>query len=325
MKEIIIGKNDDSQRADRFFKKYFIKANKSFIYKMLRKKRIKRNGSRLNPEDILYENDTIQLYLSDETIEKFTDSEKDIKEMSKIDIAYEDSNIIIIDKPSGVLTHSANNDYSEKDIVSDMIAYLYKKGDYVPRIEKTFTPSVCNRLDRNTSGLLIGAKNYEALKSINRAIRNRNIIKLYKTIVRGKIDRDLSLRASLKKDDFKNKVFITNRVSDKEKEILTDIKPLRTNGYYTELEINLITGRTHQIRAHLAFEGFPVIGDRKYRDKKINAEFEKKFGLKNQLLHAYKLIFDGFEGDLSYLNGKIFLSSTKGIYNLIEEDIFEGE
>ncbi len=330
MREIVIGPNDHEQRADRFLNKYFPEANRSFLQKMIRKKRIKLNNSRINPEDIINEGDVFQIYFSDETIDKFRGVKSDsktvvekISDNSDIEVVYEDQNIILINKPVGLLSHSAEGSSEEDDIVSRMISYLYKKGDYKPQEETTFTPSICNRLDRNTSGVLIGAKNYDALKSVNEAIRNRDIRRFYKTIVKGRIDEQLQLRAGLTKSDSENIVYITDDIESSDKEICTDIVPLKSTDTYSIVEIELITGRTHQIRAHLAHIGHPVLGDRKYGDRKTNQIFSEEFGLSSQLLHAYKLVFNGFSGKMSYLNGKIVINESKGIFNNIEESIFK--
>lgn len=322
MKEITIGLNDDNQRIDRFLKKYLAKANSSFIYKMIRKKRIKVNNSKINPEDMIKEGDKIQFYFSDETLEKFMRDEKEILEGIDLDILYEDENIMIIDKPKGVLSHSANGDYSEENIVSNMVSYLYNKGEYSPRVEKTFTPSICNRLDRNTSGLLIGAKNYDALKAVNEAIRDRHIDKYYLCVVKGKVDKAMELRGYLDKDEDRNMVSVSDRRLDSEKEIATNLKPLKSNDRFSLLEIELITGRTHQIRAHLASIGHPIVGDRKYGDKKTNEYFKDKYRLESQFLHAYRLCFSGLEGKLAYLNGKEFKSQAGGKLKRIEQDLF---
>ncbi|MDO5707488.1 MAG: RluA family pseudouridine synthase, partial [Andreesenia angusta] len=242
MQEIKIGSNEMGQRADRFLKKYLAKASSGFIYKMIRKKNIKLNNKRMKPEEILKNGDIIQLYLSDKTIAKFIEDEEIIEKTNDLNIVYEDDNILIINKDIGVLSHSTKGNYSEKDIVSNMISYLYKKGEYNPRIEKTFSPAICNRLDRNTSGLLIAAKNYNSLKKINYAIKNREIEKYYKTIVLGSVDKDISLRGYLLKDENRNKAFITEQKVEDSKEIITDIKVLRKNQKYSLIEINLITG-----------------------------------------------------------------------------------
>lgn len=320
MKQIKIDINEHNQRIDRFLKKYFSKATNSFIYKMLRKKRIKLNGARANPEDIIVEGDMIDLYLSDETIEKFREEEKEIKKTSDLDIVYEDENIVLINKPKGMLSHSSDN-YHEKNIVDELVSYLYNKGEYIPRRDKTFTPSICNRLDRNTSGMIIGAKNYNALKEINNSLKNRYIGKYYKTIVRGNVEGQ-SLSGYLTKND-KNRVSITKDKLDNSKEIITNINVLKKSKDYSLLEIELITGRTHQIRAHLSSIKHPIIGDTKYGDKRVNEFFKGKYKLNSQYLHAYKLVFNNLKNGLEYLNKKEFVVEENKSMKDLEKELFE--
>lgn len=321
LKEIIIDKNENDQRLDRFLKKYLDKAPQGFVYKMIRKKNIKLNGERAQPESTIYEGDKIQLYLSDETIEKFRTEKTEIKSKLIPNILYEDDNIVLINKPVGILSHGASKEF-EENIVDSLISYLIDKGDYVPRIEKTFTPSICNRLDRNTSGIIIGAKNYQALKLINKAIKTGEIRRFYKTIVEGTIRDEIKAEGYLTKDEESNKVKIYSRDLDGSKKITTVIKPLKQRSGYTLLQIELITGRTHQIRAHLSSLGYPVIGDRKYGNKKSNNVFNKDYSLDNQWLHGYKIEFNGLEEELEYLNGKSFISEVKGKMAEIEKDLF---
>jgi 23S rRNA pseudouridine955/2504/2580 synthase len=321
LKEIIIDKNESNQRLDRFLKKYLSDAPQGFIYKMIRKKNIKVNESKVNPETIIVEGDVIQLYLSDETIDKFIAKKTEIKSKLIPNIIYEDDNIILINKPKGILSHAADKNYGD-NIVDSMVSYLYQKGDYNPRIEKTFTPSICNRLDRNTSGIIIGAKNYQALKIINKAIKNGEVRRFYKTIVKGNIRKDFTAEAYLSKDEERNKVEVYEEDTEGKKKIVTNIKTIENKGGYSLLEIELITGRTHQIRSHLSSLGYPVIGDTKYGDRKINKIFNERYGLESQWLHGYKIQLNGLEEPLDYLNGKEFISKISDKYEKIEMDLF---
>lgn len=323
MQEITIDKNERDQRIDRFLKKLFPKASKGFIYKMLRKKRIKLNGTKADPSDIIREGDQIQMYLADETIDKFKEDEKIIKASSNLDIIYEDSNIVLINKPKGLLSHGTDNSSYGNTVVDQLVSYLYKKNEYIPRLEKTFTPSICNRLDRNTSGIIIGAKNYDALKKVNKAIKDNNIKKIYLCVIKGIIKEDTRLTGFLTKNEEKNKVYIS-KINDKDsKRIITDVKVLKTNGEYSLLEIDLITGRTHQIRAHLSSIGCPIIGDVKYGDKKTNKFFDETYGLKSQFLHAHKIVFKNMENPMEYLNNMEFTAEIDSILKNIEENLFQ--
>jgi len=321
LKELIIDKNESEQRLDRFLKKYLKEAPNSFIYKMIRKKNIKLNGKRAQIDTILAKGDTVQLYLSDETIEKFRGEDEIIKSTFKPKIVYEDNNIILMNKPVGILSHSEKKN-SYDNMVDSMINYLYLKGEYNPKLEKTFVPAICNRLDRNTSGIIIGAKNSQTLRLINEALRNNYIDRYYKTIVIGEIKEEKIIEGYLTKDGELNKVEVSKKEDEDSKEISTRIKPLITKSEYSLLEIQLLTGRTHQIRAHLAYIGHPIIGDFKYGNRQINEYFKKKFGLKNQILHGYKVIFNGLDKPLNYLNQREFTSSPENTYVNIERKLF---
>ncbi len=294
MKEIKITKNEEGQRLDRFLKKYLNKANQSFIHKMIRKKNIKVNGSKAGPDIVLKTDDTVQLYLSDETIDKFRDKKTLQKTDIHFDIVYEDDNILVVNKPIGLSTQPDKT--GKKNLVDEIKVYLDAKEE---NISFTFKPAVCNRLDKNTSGLVIAAKNYDALKQTNKAIRERKIRKFYMAKVHGIIKDDLELKDYLIKNDNKNMVEIINEYRENSKSVITYAHPLKREGKYTWLEVEIETGRAHQIRAHLASIGHPLAGDKKYG---------KKDNEKHQVLHAYKLLLDGFEGNLSYLNGMEIVS-----------------
>ncbi|SHH65881.1 23S rRNA pseudouridine955/2504/2580 synthase [Caloranaerobacter azorensis DSM 13643] len=321
MKEIIISKNESNQRLDRFLKKYMPRASKGFIYKMLRKKRIKLNGKKAKPNDILKEGDILNLYLAEDTINKFKEEIKIENRKVNLDIVYEDENIILINKPKGILSHSdrADNRY---DVVNMLISYLYGKGEYNPNEEKTFTPSICNRLDRNTSGIIIGAKNFMALQLINKAIREKMIKKYYKCIVKGRVDKDFIIKGYMLKDAEKNRADIFQNYVNGAKKIETGIKVLKSNDEYSLLEINLITGRTHQIRAHLSYLGHPIIGDMKYGDIITNRFFKEKYNLYSQFLHSNRIEFNGLEDCLSYLNGKSFIADLDDLFEKIIKELF---
>lgn len=288
MKEIKITINEEGQRLDRFLKKYLNKANQSFVHKMIRKKNIKLNSLKAEPEAVLKKDDTVQLFLSDETIDKFREK-KTLRETEiHFNVIYEDENILVVNKPIGLSTQP--DETSNLNLVDEIKMYLDAKEE---NISFTFKPAVCNRLDKNTSGLVIAAKNYDALKQTNKAIRERSIKKYYLAKVHGILKEKLNLKDYLIKNDEKNMVDIVKEETEGAKEIVTYIRPLRTEGNYTWLEIEIETGRTHQIRAHLASIGHPIAGDKKYgiKDKE-----------KHQVLHAYRLLLGGYIDKLEYLN-----------------------
>lgn len=321
LRELDVKKNDDGQRLDRFLLKYLNEAPRSFIFKMVRKKNIKLNDKKIDPEASIKEGDKIQIYLSEDTIDKFR-KEKDIKKIyMDLNVLYEDDNIIAMNKKSGVLSHSTENN-REKNVVDAMVSYLIEKGDYSPRTEHNFIPGICNRLDRNTSGIVIGGKNYESMKDLNASIREFGVGRFYKTIVAGKLTKEIELVDYVLKDEEKNKVAIVDENTENAKKIITRVKPLQTNGEYTMLEIEIVTGRTHQIRVHLSSIGHPIIGDRKYGDKKVNKYFDEKFKLRDQYLHGYKITFDNMSGKLKYLNGTEIESETDGNMKKIENSLF---
>lgn len=296
MKEIKITDNESGQRVDRFLKKFLNRANNTFIYKMLRKKNIKLNDKRVLPEAILNTGDVVQMYFSEETFEKFRENKIHKEEKVNFGVIFEDDNILIVNKPAGISVQP--DAVGSKSLVGEILTYLnYDSKKY----DSTFTPAICNRLDKNTTGIVIAAKNYEALKQVNKAIRERKIEKYYITLAHGKIEEPVKLQGYLRKNQKNNIVEINENNVDGTKKIITLVRPIQFFNLYTLLEIKLITGRTHQIRAHLASIGHPLVGEKKYNEKNRN-----DLSLKYQFLHAYKMVLNGFEGKLRYLNGRIF-------------------
>ena len=305
MIEITINKNDANQRFDRFLRKYFSNAPLSLIQKNIRKKNFKINGKRATADMFVKESDVVNMYISDSDYNKWI-RKIDYKASDfDLDIVYEDKNIIILDKKSGLLTHSSNPKEYGNNLVDQMISYLLKTKKVDSR-DKTFTPAVVNRLDRNTEGLVIGAKNAMALRNLNKAIRENKISKYYLTIVKGDIKEEFTVDTYISKNENKNKV----KQSDKGSRIITKFRPIESNGSFSLIECELLTGKTHQIRYSLKKNKTPIIGDIKYGNKDINNMLFDKLAIKNQVLLAYKLKFGEIEG-LEYLKDRVFLSKKK--------------
>ncbi|WP_151410440.1 RluA family pseudouridine synthase [Anaerococcus sp. Marseille-P9784] len=317
MIEITINKNDANQRFDRFLRKYFSNAPLSLIQKNIRKKNFKINGKRATADMFVKEADVVNMYISDSDYNKWV-RKIDYKASDfDLDIVYEDENIIILDKKSGLLTHSSNPKEYGNNLVDQMISYLLKTKKVDSR-DKTFTPAVVNRLDRNTEGLVIGAKNAMALRNLNKAIRENKISKYYLTIVKGEIKEEFTVDTYISKNENKNKV----KQSDKGSRIITKFRPIESNGSFSLIECELLTGKTHQIRYSLKKNKTPIIGDSKYGNKDINNMLFDKLAIKNQVLLAYKLKFGEIEG-LEYLIDREFLSKKKDNIISLKNKIFK--
>lgn len=302
-----IDTNDAGMRLDRYLKKLLPNAKASLLYKSIRKKNITVNGKKAKEEDILTLGDSVEIYFSDETLAKFSKEPKSAKGKFPA-IVFESADFIIMDKPVGILSHGTGKAY-ERNMVDDMLAYLLHTKSYNPRGEKTFVPSICNRLDRNTSGLILGAKTAAGLRAANEWIRDREVEKYYMTIVEGVLEGERKVENRLKKEGDKNRVV----EGDEGKEALGIYRPLKSAGNYTLVEAELITGRTHQIRQQLASIGHPVVGDRKYG--RPSRAFED---LHHQLLHAYKLVFPETD-EFPDVSGRVFISEPKGKFQRIRE------
>lgn len=302
MKTVTVNENDAGQRLDKFLSKYFKSMPKSLIYKGIRKKRIKINGKRAEINYMLKYNDKIDLYINDEFFEP-ADDLAFLKLEPDINIVYEDKNIILMDKRPGMIVHE-DKDEKLNTLLNHMKAYLYKKGEYNPENENSFVPALCNRIDRNTGGIVIGAKNAEALRIINEKIKTREINKFYLCLVQGHLEKKHgTLKGYLVKNTDQNRVYIHSEPQKDGKTIITKYRVLSEQKLTSLVEVELLTGRTHQIRAHFASIGHPLAGDGKYGTN----EFNKKLGMKMQALYSYKLTFAfSDENSLSYLNGKTF-------------------
>ena len=319
-----IGKNEEKQRLDRFLKKYLASAPLSVIYKIIRKD-IKVNGKRKQENYILELGDEVSIYLSQEDMDRYSAKKKRGVAKRQFKIIYEDENILIVDKPYGLLTHGDSTE-RKNHLANQVLDYLIEEGAYNPRSERTFSVAPANRLDRNTTGLVIFGKNAESSRELNRIIRERNSIeKYYLTIANGELKKPLHLEGEMVKDERKNRVKVLDPSRDTSKgtkSMITDVAPLARSKGYTLLEVMILTGRTHQIRAQLAASGYPLLGDVKYGTPALNRKAKDSFGVTTQLLHAWKLRFKEIEGSLAYLSGKEFKAEPAENFEKIKKTIF---
>ncbi len=370
MIKITAGRNDAEQRLDRFLRKYLKGATLGNIYKIIRKD-IKINGSRtgVKNETVIHEGDEISLYINDDDFARFTgnaaggnnasssgaphgagnavEGQAKKRPRRSFGIIYEDENVIAVEKPYGLLTHGDGRE-KKNTLVNQVIDHLIEKGDYVPRLERSFTPAAVNRLDRNTTGIVLLGKNAAALRTLNAMIRSKeSVSKYYITIVKGELMDELRLEGELVKDEARNIVSVSaateeNRSQEagaregassnaspqaaegRAKQITTIARPLARNNDFTLAEIELITGRTHQIRAHMASAGHPVLGDTKYGDPAVNDGVASRYGLKAQLLHAYRLVINDADEPLEYLKGREFKAPLPKSAAKICRDMFPG-
>ena len=315
MKEIRIGENESGQRLDKFLLKYMSRAPKSFIYKMLRKKNITLNGKKAQGNEQLRQGDAVKLFLSDDTIGKFSETRTAGYAETELDILYEDKHTIFINKPVGMLSQKAEQ--KDVSLVEHLIAYLLKTGQITTDGLAAFRPSVCNRLDRNTSGIVAAGKTLVALQELSGMFRERTLRKYYLCLVKGTVTEKRRISGWLSKDEKTNKVTVHCAPDDGGVPIETEYRPVRSGDGVTLLEVHLITGKTHQIRAHLASEGHPIIGDYKYGSRAVNDRFRKEYGLTYQLLHARRLCIPECEGTLSYLSGREIEAPVPALFEKI--------
>ena len=315
MRQLTVHKNDENQRLDKYLKKYLKEAPGSFIYKMLRKKNIVLNGKKADGTEKLSAGDEIKLFFAEETLEKFTGEASAAPKLNfpekKLAILFEDENLLILNKPAGELSQKAE----AKDVSMNEYAlgYLQRTGAITEDSLKVFKPSICNRLDRNTSGILIVAKTYQAAREFGEALQKRSVRKFYHCIVKGIVKQGEKIDGYLLKDEKTNKVQIFKESRDGAAEIHTAYEPLKVKNNLTLLEVHLITGRTHQIRAHLSSIGHSILGDPKYGDKKLSEKYKVKY----QLLHACRLELDGFVGDFAKYNGMIITAKPPKIFDKV--------
>ena len=319
MRSFTINQNDGGQRLDKFITKTVRGLPVSLMYKYIRTKRIKVNGKRAEQKQMLVAGDLVEMYIPDEFFEAQTDTSEFKRASVKLSVIYEDENILLCDKRPGLLTHTGDQDESGSDTASEretlifqVQAYLVQKGEYDPARENSFAPALCNRIDRNTGGIVIAAKNAEALREMNEQIREGNVHKTYLCAVHGKMEKKEDiLRGHLFKNTKTKTVTVTDHPTRGSKEIITGYRSLSYSptDNLSLLKVQLYTGRTHQIRAHMASIGHPLLGEGKYGVNKN----DRVRGYKYQALYSYAVNFTFPEGSLSYLNGRTFCAPLTNI------------
>ena len=305
MKQLTIGKNDAGQRLDKFLTKNLPNLPQSLLYKYIRKKRIKVNGKRAEISTRLHEGDVLDLYINDEFFEKPEPTYDFLHAGTNLNILFEDENVLVLDKPVGLLAHPDDREYVDT-LIGRVKRYLYEKGEHDPDAEQSFTPALVNRIDRNTGGIVLAAKNAEALRVLNQKMKDREIHKFYLCAVHGtpKPSQGL-LKGYLWKDEKKNRVYVYKDFKPGSKTIETKYRVLKSAENMSLVEVELLTGRTHQIRAHFASIGCPLVGDGKYGNNQNN---RRQGGRRKQFLYSYKTVFDFTTdaGALESLNGMTF-------------------
>lgn len=321
MRELNITKSEEQQRLDKYLLRYLKNTGTGFIYRMIRKKNITLNGKKPRGNELLKEGDVIRMYLAEDTILRFQDDgmEEQFPVLDSRHILYEDAHILAVNKPAGMLSQKA--DVKEASINEYLLGYLIQSGQMTREDFLKYRPGICNRLDRNTSGLILGAKTLQAARVLSDLIRGHELEKYYLTIVHGELRESGHVTAYLKKEETGNKVRVEPFPFEGGELIETAYQPIGYNGSVTLLKVRLITGRTHQIRSHLAWLSHPVIGDTKYGRKDINDYYRKTYGLKHQLLHAYQIRFPELTGELGSLSGIWIEAPLPELFSFILNDI----
>lgn len=323
MQQIEIKENEAGQRLDKFLHKFMPLAPASFFYKMLRRKNITLNGKKAEGNEKLIVGDKLSFYLSEETIQNFMNKEAASDEYEKafcrlkgIKIVYEDEHVLFMNKPAGILSQKASP--LDLSLNEWMIGYLLAEEILDVRALSTFKPSICNRLDRNTMGLVIGAKTLAGSQKINHLIKSRSIKKFYRMLVKGEVRKEETLEGFLIKDEVSNKVRLAaNGNEDKSAYIKTRYYPVQVFSDKTLVEAELITGKTHQIRIHMASTGHPLLGDYKYGDRQWNDKYKRQFHVNSQLLYASRLEFPELESPFERLSGQKIEIAAPEIFDQI--------
>lgn len=314
---ITVTKNDAGQRLDKFLTKTYKQLPMSLLYKAVRKKDIRLNGKRCDAADRLCEGDVIGLFLPDDVLKETAPTYEFMRASKSLDIVYEDEHILLLNKKVGLLVHPDDREFTDT-LIFRVQRYLYEKGEYNPAAENSFAPALVNRIDRNTAGIVIAAKTAVALRVLNDKLKNREIQKYYQCIVHGSMPkREDTLEGYLEKNEAQNRVYISDKPKEGARTIRTRYRVLAERDGLSLLEIHLLTGRTHQIRAHLASIGHPLLGDGKYGSNALN----KGTGFDKQALCSYRLKFDFTSpaDELDYLNGKQFILNDIWFVDLFYE------
>lgn len=321
MVKLTIRENESGQRLDRFLRKLMRRAPLSRIYRIIRKD-LRVNGHRAKEETMLSAGDELTFYMTEEQFAEFTAMPERRTARRRFGIAYEDDQVLIVNKPTGLLTHG---DASEKrnTLVNQVCGYLQEQGEYDPSAERTFRPAPVNRLDRNTTGLVVFGKTAASLRALTALFRERDAVsKYYRTIVSGCLTEELVLEEALVKDHGTGNVHAAHG-GEAGKSALTIVRPVCSGSRFTLAEVELATGRTHQIRVHLANAGFPLAGDPRYGDPKVNAEV-KKLGIHTQLLHACRLSFGSLTGPLEKLSGRTVEAELPDRFRRAGKELIDG-
>ena len=332
MEQITINKAMENQRFDKFLKKYLPNAGASFLYKMLRKKNIVLNNKKATGNEILKEHDLVSIYFSNDTLVKFKEKSAKAEQFDdnyqksyhqlkdQVSIIFENEDMMVLNKPSGLLSQKTSpNDVSINEYA---IGYLMNSKKISTKDFNLIKPSICNRLDRNTSGVLLFGKTLVGLQTINLLIKEHKINKYYRCILQGKLEKPIYLKGYLSKDPKTNKATISNIKTENSSSIETELNPISYGENLTYAEIRLITGKTHQIRAHVASIGHPIIGDYKYGNKEINQYYKEQCQISSQMLHAYRIVFPNMEESLRDISKKEFRADLPAEFDRVLEKFF---
>lgn len=329
MKEIVITSLEAGQRMDKLLAKYLREAPKSFLYKMMRKKNITLNGKKAEGSEKLMEGDVIRLFFSQETLEKFTGAAENPPEQAgtqypyrRLQVLYEDEHVLFVNKPAGMLTQKAEP--KDVSLVEYLIGYLLREGALTTGDLEHFRPSVCNRLDRNTSGIVAAGKTVAGLQELGRLFHDRAMDKYYRCLVAGELENPCRLEGYLTKDGDRNQVRVWKEKREGAQPICTEYTPLGWGGGLTLLDVKLVTGRSHQIRAHLSSIGHPILGDAKYGDESRNRYALGAYGVKHQLLHAQRICMPELSGVLAPLSGKVITAGMPDCFRRVLQGEFGG-